>query len=352
MKKMKKGSPGLKGARSRGRAAATETEVKTSLFDGRSLPLVIEPTVDDLDAAHWVRENRQMLEEKILEHGGVLLRGFSIDTLEQFEEVAKIIAPDLLDYVEGSSPRIMLTDKVYTSTEYPPEYFVSLHSELSYAHEWPAKIFFYCDVEPEQGGETPIADNREVLEALPEDLRRRFEERGTRYLRNLHGGAGAGLAWQTVFETDDKEFVERYCRDGEIDFQWTEDGGLRTRQERPAVIRHPKTGEALWFNQVDQWHPSNLDEGVAEALEKLADDGGLPIDAEHADGTPLSVEDLDTVRSTIREVMVAFPWKKRDLLVLDNMLAAHGRSPFSGKRRVVVTMGEPVRLSEVEASTR
>ena len=35
---------------------------------------------------------------------------------------------------------------------------------------------------------------------------------------------------------------------------------------------------------------------------------------------------------------VFFKWQEGDFLMLDNMLAAHGRSTFTGKRKVVVAM--------------
>jgi alpha-ketoglutarate-dependent taurine dioxygenase len=31
-------------------------------------------------------------------------------------------------------------------------------------------------------------------------------------------------------------------------------------------------------------------------------------------------------------------WEAGDLLMLDNLLAAHGRRPFSGERRIAVAM--------------
>lgn len=34
----------------------------------------------------------------------------------------------------------------------------------------------------------------------------------------------------------------------------------------------------------------------------------------------------------------AFPWQPGDIMVIDNMLMAHGREPFTGKRRIIVAM--------------
>jgi alpha-ketoglutarate-dependent taurine dioxygenase len=36
---------------------------------------------------------------------------------------------------------------------------------------------------------------------------------------------------------------------------------------------------------------------------------------------------------------VRFTWEAGDVLLLDNMLAAHGRAAFSGQREVLVAMG-------------
>lgn len=318
---------------------------------GGPLPLVVHPTADDLDAVAWARANVDWIEEKLLQHGGILFRGFALDGAQACEQFAAAITPQLLNYVEGSSPRLVLGEKVYTSTEYPPEFFVSLHSELSYAHRWPGKIFFFCLVEPQKGGETPIADNRQVLAALDPQLRERFGRKRVKYLRNLHGDRGAGLSWPVVFETSDRAAVEKYCREGDIDFRWKEDGGLWTSQVRPAMIRHPKTGESLWFNQVDQWHPTNLGADIARDLLATTPESELPIYACHGDGSALDPDDLEAVRAAVRRTMVSFPWKRGDVLVLDNMLVSHGRAPFAGPRRIAVAMGGSVHLSEVEEVT-
>lgn len=334
--------PPMRAPRRRAVDVSGEALVKMGTFaPGQLLPLVVEPLMDgDLDLTEWVRNHLELVERKLLEHGAILFRGFGMSGVAPFEAFARVVAPELVNYVEGSSPRIMLGEKVYTSTEYPPEYFVSLHNELSYAHRWPGKLLFFCAVEPHEGGETPIADSRQILRCLSPELRERFLRKGVKYVRNLHGDRGAGLSWQTVFETDDRARVEEYCREGGIELAWKDDGGLWTSQVRQAVATHPRTGEQVWFNQVDQWHPSNLGEEVARALTATTREEDLPISAYHGDGSPLAVADLEEVRQAYRDGMVTFPWRQGDVLVVDNMLVAHGRMPFTPPRRVMVAMGD------------
>jgi amino acid adenylation domain-containing protein len=330
------------------RTVSAEGAVRTSaLPNGKKLPLVVEPASGDVDFVAWAGKSLGFIEEKLLEHGGILFRGFGLRSLADFDRATATLCPERVNYFEGSSPRVVLGDNVYTSTEYPPELFVSLHNELSYAHKWPRKILFFCAVEPQVGGETPIADSREIFAQIDPAVRERFLEKGVRYMRNLHGSRGAGLSWQTVFETADRAAVESYCREGAIEHRWREDGGLWTSQDRPAAVRHPQTGEWLWFNQVHQFHPSNLGEEAAQVLLAVSGESGLPINASYADGAPLEPAALQEVRNAYDRAMVRFPWREGDLLLLDNMLAAHGRMPFSGPRRIAVAMGETVRLEDV-----
>jgi alpha-ketoglutarate-dependent taurine dioxygenase len=310
-------------------------------------PLVYRPRTT-VDLAEWVRLSQDQVEQQLLSYGAVLFRGFSVASAEQFEGVVRAFNCDLLNYVEGSSPRVMITEKVYSSTEYPPEFEISMHNELSYTHKWPEKLFFFCQSPPDEGGETPIADGRRLLAQLPADVVQRFSVNGVRYLRTMHSGQGPGLSWQTVFETRDRDVVEEYCREGGIEFSWLPNGWLRTRQVRPAAICHPKTGERVWFNQADQWHPSNLGPDLDRAITTVTDDAELPLNAEYGDGTPIDISDLRTVRAAARDAAVAFSWMAGDILVIDNTMTLHGRRPFTGPRRVLVAMGGTVRLDQVE----
>jgi alpha-ketoglutarate-dependent taurine dioxygenase len=316
------------------------------LNDEKSLPLVVEPEDDAERGANaasligWLTANRESFDSWLLKHGALLFRGFKIDGSAEFEAVTLAITPELMNYVGGDSPRKRVSEKVYTSTEYPESYQISLHNEMSYAHKWPRKIFFYCAVAPQSGGETPIVDCREVFRALDPQIRDRFIAKKVRYLSNAHGGYGMGKSWQAIFETTDRSWVEDYLKAGGVSFHWDADGGLHTSQVREAVVTHPVTGEQAWFNQAEQWHPSAiLDQDKRRALASVGmKEEEMPHYASFGDGSPLDDEELGKIRALMHERAVFFPWQEGDLLVLDNVLVAHGRNSFKSPRKILVAM--------------
>ncbi len=315
------------------------------LYPDKSLPLLLDAQDSPLETRtlqsliEWIAANRALLESWLSRYGAVLLRGFAIDTPEEFETVVQAVQPALLDYVGGDSPRTRITGKVYTSTEYPETYRISLHNELSYAHKWPRKIFFYCAVPPAQGGETPIVDCRQVFQALDPQLRERFRRRKIMYVNNLHGGDGMGKSWQDAYETNDRSEVMSFLSAAGVDFKWDDRGNLRTNQVREAVIAHPVTGQMVWFNQAEQWHPSTLDLKNRRAMKALGmKEEDLPHYATYGDGGPLDENELNDIRALMREKAVCFSWQQGDVLVLDNVLVAHGRNPFKGPRKILVAM--------------
>ncbi|MGZ4030559.1 MAG: TauD/TfdA family dioxygenase [Tumebacillaceae bacterium] len=315
--------------------------VKTEeLFSTSRLPLLVTPELPDIDLVEWLKSNLAFVEEKLLDYGGVLFRGFAIRSQEDFQRFVEAGCKAPMNYKEGATPRTKLSDKVYTSTEFPPDQHIALHNELSYVTTWPQKIWFSCMVAPEVGGETPIADVRRVYAEIDPTVRETFEEKGWMLVRNY--GTGFGLPWQDVFHTDDKEGVVEYCHSHEMTCEWLDDDHLRTKQVRPAVTKHPDTGEMLWFNHIAFWHESSLDPQVRELMIGDFGNEGLPYNTFYGDGTPISYEVAVELRRAYDTHTIKFPWEKGDILVLDNMLVAHGRSPYQGSRKVVVAMGEPI----------
>jgi alpha-ketoglutarate-dependent taurine dioxygenase len=314
----------------------------------RDLPLLVDFAADTLygrphgtaTLLAWYADNRAFLEEALRRHGAVLFRGSGVADPEALCTLARAISGDLLDYVDGNSPRTKLAAGVYTSTEYPARYPISMHNELSYSETWPTRLFFCCATPPATGGETPLADSRAILRHLDPAIVAEFTRRGVRYVRNLHPGRGFGPSWQKTFETEDRGQVEEHLRRTGTTFEWTDKGGLRLTSIRPATAIHPETGEAVWFNQAEQFHPSTHAKEVHDAMKVLCGnrDDLLPQNATFGDGIPIPLATLTEIRQTIARHLVLFPWHKGDVLMLDNLLTCHGRQPFTGERKILAAM--------------
>jgi pimeloyl-ACP methyl ester carboxylesterase/alpha-ketoglutarate-dependent taurine dioxygenase len=335
------------------------------------LPLVIEPAPGDehrreASLLAWIGAHRPSLEERLVAHGALLLRGFDVDGAHGFERVARAFEPVLQNDYLGTSPRDALTEYVFSASELPPFYPIPQHCEMSFIARPPRRLFFTC-LSPSSGpgGETPLADFRRVLRDLPADVRARFEAKGVRNVRNYAGPQSAGRfdpwklkRWDEMFRTTDRDAVARTCAANGFDLTWKGDGGLRLVNTQPAVKKHPVTGEPVWFNHTQVFHLSAVPgeyrriaarqgqlryaalAGVAEAAVSLrrraTADEDQAMHATHADGSPIAEGDMEAVRDAIWKNMVFFKWRRGDVLVIDNDSVSHGRMPYAGPRKVAV----------------
>lgn len=309
---------------------------------GNTFPhrICFEKDTDLDDFIHWYKENITVVENILKEKGAILFQGLDMDTIASFEYITGSIATKFRNYLDGGYPRRRLKGHVYISTEYDPNDDITMHNELSYAVKWPERLFFGCIVPPESGGETPLVDSRMILQHMNPALLDEFEKKQVRYIRNLHAGKGSGPSWNEVFETAERKIVEKYCDDAEITYHWKSDGGLKLLQTRPATAIHPVTKDRVWFNQVDQFHPSHFNREKYETLMLLAneEEEELPLYASFGDGSKISEDIIREVQRTIDEVVIIRPWEKTDFVIVDNMLVAHGRKAYKGERQIVVSM--------------
>jgi alpha-ketoglutarate-dependent taurine dioxygenase len=341
------GMSGLRGMRRK--AVTTAKLVEIGFVPGHedSLPVVITPAVDNVDLAEWCASHTEELDSYFDRYGAILFRGFPLESAADFEAVASAIAGELFaEY--GDLPPESASERVYGSTPYPPDKMILFHNESSHLSSWPLRQFFFCVTPAPDRGETPLLDCRRVLEALDPEIREQFAEKGLLYVRNF--SEGIDVPWQDFFHTDEKAEVERICSEAGMSCEWT-DNGLRISQAAAAVRSHPRTGEEIFFNQVQLHHVSCLDDETRSALRQLFSDKDLPRNVYFGDGTPIPDEVIDRIGQLYEDLCVEFPWQKGDLIAVDNMLVSHARRPFSGPRKLLVAMGEMVQASDLaEAS--
>lgn len=310
----------------------------------RAFPLVLQPNFAEVDLAEWAQQNRSYLEQKLLQHGAILFRNFHTQSVEKFERVASSICPNLFgDY--GDLPRQDVSDRVYGATPYPADRSILFHNESSHMHCWPRKIFFCCLQAASQGGATPIVDCRRIYQKLDPKIREKFEQKGLMYARNYR--QDMDVSWQEFFHTDDPSQVEKYCRHAGIEFEWKEGNCLFARQQAPGVIQHPETGEKSFFNQVQLHHIACLEPATRDSLLSLFDIPNLPRHVFYGDGTAIADEDVAAIRDLYEREACRFQWQAGDILMLDNMLAAHGRDPYAGERKIVVAMGDMIYQQDI-----
>jgi alpha-ketoglutarate-dependent taurine dioxygenase len=197
------------------------------------------------------------------------------------------------------------------------------------------------------GGETPLVDSREVYRRLDPALRRPFEDKGVMYVRNY--GDGLGLDWRTVFQADTREQAEARLREQHMAAEWKDGDRLRTRCVRPAVIAHPHSGERSWFNQAQHFHVACLDADTRRSLEAIFAPEDLPRNCYYGDGTPIEDSVMAEILGLYRELEVVFPWRRGDIAMVDNVLAAHGRNPFTPPRKILVAMAEMTNYRDLGA---
>ena len=326
-------------------AAATPIETRP-LRAGSNFPLLVQLRERELAPAVWAEANREQVEGWLREHGGILFRGFDLPTPAAFEQFCQALCPELYGQY-GDLPKKEGGNKIYKSTPYPKDRMIMFHNESAHQHRWPRRQWFYCETPAASGGATPIVDSREVYRELPAWLQDKLRCKQLMYVRNF--SASLDVSWQHFFQTEERAEAERICREGGIEFEWRGANELHTRQVCPAVILHPLTGDASFFNQIQLYHPAFLDADIREQFLK-GRDSVMPRQVFYGDGSELEDTAIEAINAAYERCAVRFDWQRGDVVMLDNMLAAHARDPFEGERRIVVAMGDIYRRDQVAAA--
>jgi hypothetical protein len=299
--------------------------------------------------AGWLNTRRAALRAELAVVGSVVIRDLPVFSPNDFAAARDAVIENRTAYREKATPRSDYGDDVFSSTDMPAEHDIRLHNENSYTMDFPGLLLFGCLVQPASGGATTVADSRDVLAGLSPGLAGRFRRLGWCLVRNYH--PHMGLDWPVAFGTTNRSTVEDYCRDNEIAWRWLPGGGLTTSQQRPATIRHPMTNDEVWFNHIAFWNEYSLDPEVREVLVSSYGPAGLPFNTTYGDGSAIGADEIAEINEVYDAVQRSEPWRTGDLLLVDNILSSHGRQAYTGDRRIVVAMGEPLRVRDCAPST-
>lgn len=284
----------------------------------------------------WIRHNDSLLRNKLREVGAILFRDFLNPDVLEFQHVLHAFHPEFRAYIGGLAPRHRVIDQIYTSTEYPASETITLHNELAFTSHPPRQLFFFCETPANNGGETPIIDNRLFLKQMSGQVRDAFIERGILYTCRMHGGNGFGKSWQDSFATT-KEGIEEQLDETGVEYRWDSENALCIRRTTPAVRRHPDTNELTWFNNASLFHLSGRGE-TGNMLLGMLGESKLPTHAYFENGEPIPDSLMNDIRALAWRNAQFLAWQPGDLLILDNFLVAHGRNSYSGDRRILVAM--------------
>ncbi|XP_076454585.1 uncharacterized protein LOC143289486 [Babylonia areolata] len=306
-------------------------------FHGKPFPLVVGASrLGNVSSAlEWVESHTDDFEEILVEYGAIVFRGFPLKDPRDFDAFVKAFGGEALDYVGGAAPRTVVTGNVFTANEAPPDQLIPFHHEMAQVPTFPSRLFFYCDVEPSCGGQTPLALSHVVYRQMQERhpyFVSQLEKHGVRYTRVLPDGddpsSPIGRGWQSTFQTSNRAEAEVKARSQGTSVTWLDSGCLKTvTAPLPAVRLEGRTGLKTWFNSVIAayrgWRDSR---NCAEKAVTLGDGSSMP---------PEIMNDLDTV---FNDVAVAVTWQKGDVILVDNRLVLHARRSFTPPRRILACL--------------
>ena len=292
-------------------------------------------------ADDWMALHRDQVLDRVARNGWCIVRGLDVLDAGSFRRcIAHLGLPLVDDY--GDLPMLPSDDGttgVFNVTKYPAKNAILFHHEGSHTPTPPRHIFFQCTLPAQEDGETPLVDAADLLDALPIEIRHAFETRGLLYRRSFV--EGFDVTWQTFFCTDDRTEVEARCAREGVTVHWQEDGGLEIATPRPAVMRHPDSGRAVFFNQVLRHHPACLEPAVRSGLQALLKGRSLPRDVYFGDGGVIPDAWIAEVLRAHLRVAACFQWRAGDVVIADNYAISHARRTYKGPRQHHVILSRP-----------
>jgi len=219
--------------------------------------------------------------------------------------------------------------------------------------------------------ETALCDFKKVYHDISPELRQKLLTKKLLYTRTQRR-VGARFThdvsdmkgWPEIFGTSSKDEVERLCAAEGDSVSWTgpnKDIFVSKMISEPFQL-HPQTNEPVWYNHIQVFHWTTFPAELYLAFKRTYDiryllhcvivsivslikyvilGHKMSLDASFGDGTPISISEMNEIRSCIHKNIVFNRWQRGDILLIDNFGTSHGRQPtFDKGRKIIVSWSE------------
>ncbi|MFE7778460.1 TauD/TfdA family dioxygenase [Streptomyces sp. NPDC057445] len=285
----------------------------------------------------WLRDMAETIRDRMLVHGAVLIHGLPMDGPDCLAEARAALGINSHTLAEAFNERKDFGNGILSPIAWPADRIICPFQEGSFSRTYPSVILTACIAPPDGAGQSHLSDTRRMFDHLPAPLAERCRKGGWTLTRSFHHGFG--IMWREAFSVQDRAALEELFETAGIEAEWLPGGSLKTVRRLPAVVDHPTTGEECWFNQISFLNSANLDP-VERKIMTDAFGEHLPMNTFFGDGSPVPAEDLAAIQNSYDRVKIGVSWRCGDLLIVDNISMAQGRSPFAGSPEFLVTLGE------------
>ncbi|KAG7017141.1 Clavaminate synthase-like protein, partial [Cucurbita argyrosperma subsp. argyrosperma] len=307
--------------------------------DGETMPLVLQPP--ESDKANFdslllaLQNNKDWLDQMIIKHSAVLLRGYNVSKPEEFNEIVEAFRWEDIRYV-GPAPRTHIYKRIWTANEGPLSEFIYYHHEMVLIKEYPKRVILYCEIPPPEGGETPFVPSFKVTERMVKEFPKEVEEmdkKGLKYtftaLSNNDTSSMRGRGWEDAFGSSDRYEAEKRANALGMEVEWLPNGAMKTILGPRCLTKvfDGRKGRRMWFNTMVGMHGKEHSSALM------------------ADGMEISEHVVKRCQQIIEEESIQFKWEKGDVLFLDNYALLHGRRPSLPPRRMMNRFGVLVSVS-------
>eukprot|EP00026_Physarum_polycephalum_P011391 Phypoly_transcript_11612.p1 GENE.Phypoly_transcript_11612~~Phypoly_transcript_11612.p1 ORF type:complete len:323 (+),score=55.22 Phypoly_transcript_11612:144-1112(+) len=319
-------------------------EVKEGSVEGnnKKVPTVLKNASEESslqDTVSWIKSHKSEIQKRWLETGALLFRGFPLSTPQDFLEFINAFEWEFSTYLGAAGPRNHILGPIHTSTETPPNVKIQLHHEMAYSQLAPSALFFFCEIPPAAGGETPILASYTLYERLKaanpnfiDLLTTKKVKYASVVLSKEKCDGRYQRSWQEIYQTDSQEEAAKKAQaiGPKEKIEFLPDGSMHVITAPMEAIRFDeRTQRHVFYNSVVLLHPAT--HGIADARKNMWG-------PTYGDSSQIASEDVLGALKIMNEEKVEFQWQKGDVLLVDNTLVLHARNSFTPPRRILTAM--------------